>query len=187
VFGPVLTGPRVRLRPPALGDVTSFSRWFADYEIVRYWWMGDVPWARQPRIAAVRVFLGAWFMPNTVVWTIEREGRPIGHCHIREIDRVNGRASTALLIGERSEHGKGIAQEAIALRSEFAFRTLRLHKLKTSTQAMNEAGRRMLEKSGYRLVGSAREDAHIDGERRDVLLFELLREDYERQRSTGTS
>jgi RimJ/RimL family protein N-acetyltransferase len=187
MIGPTLTGPRIRLRAPRPGDVASFSRWFADPEIVRYWWMGDVPWARQPRIAALRVLLGALFLPSAIVWTIEREGRPIGHCHIRQIDRVNGHASTALFIGERTQHGQGIAQEAIALRSEFAFRTLRLHKLKTSTQAMNEAGRRMLEKSGYRLVGSAREDAHIDGERRDVLLFELLREDYERQRSTGTS
>ena len=187
MFGPALAGPRIRLRAPTLGDVASFSRWFADPEIVRYWWMGDVPWARQPRIAAIRVFLGACFLPNAVVWTIERDGKAIGHCHLRQIDRVNGHASSALLVGERSQHKMGIAQETIALRSEFAFRRLGLNKLKTSTQAQNAAGRQMLEKSGYRLVGTAREDAHVEGERRDVLLFELLRTDYEQRRSAGTS
>jgi RimJ/RimL family protein N-acetyltransferase len=39
----------------------------------------------------------------------------------------------------------------------------------------------MLEKSGYRLIGTAREDVIDADSRDDVLLFELLRADYERR------
>jgi RimJ/RimL family protein N-acetyltransferase len=183
VLGPDLAGTRLRLRAPRVGDFRPFSRWYADPEVVRYWWMGDVPWARQPRIASVRLFLGAWFNRNAIVWTLESGGKPIGHCHIREIDRLNGHARTALLIGERSEQRKGLASEAIALRSDYAFRRLGLHKLTSSTRADNIAGRRMLERAGYRLVGTAREDAVVDGQHRDVLLFELLRSDHEQRRA----
>jgi RimJ/RimL family protein N-acetyltransferase len=41
----------------------------------------------------------------------------------------------------------------------------------------------MLERAGYRLVGTAREEALVDGQRRDVLLFELLRSDHEQRRA----
>jgi len=185
VLGPDLAGPRLRLRAPRPGDFGPFSRWYADPDIVRFWWMGDVPWARQPRIASLRLFLGAWFNRDAVVWTIETDGKPIGHCHIRQIDRLDGHAHTALLIGEHSAQRKGFASEAIALRSEYAFRRLGLHKLTSSTRADNVAGRRMLERAGYRLVGTAREETYVEGQRRDVLLFELLRSDHDQRRDTG--
>jgi RimJ/RimL family protein N-acetyltransferase len=132
-------------------------------------------------MGAIGLLLYSWLSRRAVSWTIDVEGVAVGHCHLRGIDRVNGIATGALLIGEKSQRGKGLACEAIALRSEFAFRRLGLHKLKSSTQAKNVASRRMLEKSGYRLIGTAREDVIDADSRDDVLLFELLRADYERR------
>jgi hypothetical protein len=64
VLGPDLAGARLRLRAPRVGDFRRFSRWYADPDVVRYWWMGDVPWARHPRIATFRLFVGALLNPN---------------------------------------------------------------------------------------------------------------------------
>src|SRR2546427_356353 len=105
MFGPELVGQRVRLRSPALGDVATFSRWFADPEVVRYWWRRDAPWARMPRLAAFGLFLYACLSRRAILWTIEHEGKAIGHCHLRRIDRTNGNATTAVLIGDRSQQG----------------------------------------------------------------------------------
>jgi RimJ/RimL family protein N-acetyltransferase len=137
-------------------------------------------------MAAIGLLLYSRLSRRAVSWTIEVKGAAVGHCHLRGIDRVNGHATGAVLIGEKSQRGQGLACEAIALRSAFAFRLLGLHKLKSSTQAKNIASRRMLERSGYRLIGTAREDVIEADGRDDVLLFELLRADYEQKRGEAS-
>jgi RimJ/RimL family protein N-acetyltransferase len=178
MLGPDLAGPRIRLRAPTASDVPSFSRWFADSEVVRYWWIRDALWARRPGVAALLLYLAAGLSRTAVVWTIEHEGRPIGHCHIRHIDRAKGLGTTSVLIGERSARGKGFGCETVALRTEFAFGQLGLRMLRSFTLEQNTASRRMLEKSGYRLVGIAPADLSPGGRAGDVLLFELPRREY---------
>jgi RimJ/RimL family protein N-acetyltransferase len=179
MFGPELKGVRLRLRAPTVRDLPYFTRWFTDEDIVRYWWVRDGFWTRHRRLAAMRLFISAGISPTAVFWTIELRGKPIVRCHIRHIDRAKRDATAAILIGEKSHQNKGLASEAIAVRNAFAFRRLRLHKISATTVATNTATRKLLERAGYRLVGTSREEAHIAGKRHDVLLFELLRNDFE--------
>lgn len=182
VFGPVLTGPRLTLRSPYLRDIPRFRRWLADPEVARYWWTRDVPWAKRPAVAAVVLFVGG-LRPDVILWTIAHDGKPIGHCLIRTIDRARRHATAAVLIGERAAQGKGFAAEAIAIRNEFVFDRLHLEALTATALAENAASRRVLEKSGYRLVGLAAGGVVVAGRRQDLMLFELTRNDYGRQRA----
>jgi RimJ/RimL family protein N-acetyltransferase len=184
MFGPELTGGRLRLRAPVLSDIAYFSRWFADGEVMRYWWMRDTRWSGRPRLAAARLFFGAKVSRTAILWTIEHAGKPIGHCHVRQIDRVRSKATAAVLIGERSEQGKGFAREALALRNEFVFHQLGIDKIVASALANNVASHGVLERSGYRLVRTAKDSAIVDGQKRDVLHFELLRSEYEQRHPT---
>lgn len=181
MFGPELIGARLRLRAPAVRDLACFARWFADPDVMRYWWMRDTWWAERPRFAALRLFIGARLSPTAMLWTIEHGGQPIGHCHIRKIDGGKRKATAAVLIGERTEHGKGFAREAMALRNEFVFRRLGLDKIVASALAENVASHGMLEGSGYRRVRTVKDGVQVDGQRHDVLHFELLRSDFERR------
>jgi ribosomal-protein-alanine N-acetyltransferase len=142
-----------------------------------------VPWAKRPALAAIVLFVGG-LRPNAIVWTIAHDGEAIGHCLIRKIDRVNRRATAAILIGERADHGKGFAAEAMAIRNEFVFERLGLATLTATALAENAASRRVLEKSGYRFVGMAPGGAFVAGRRQDLMLFELTRGDYARLRET---
>ncbi|HYV22067.1 MAG TPA: GNAT family protein [Candidatus Bathyarchaeia archaeon] len=185
MFGPALTGPRITLRPPSLRDIPRFRRWLADPEIARYWWTREVPWARRPAIAAVILFIGG-LRPDAMLWTIAHDREAIGHCLIRQIDRGTRQATAAVLIGKRSDQGKGFAAEAIAIRNEFVFERLGLRSLRATALAGNAASRRVLEKSGYRLVGKSAGGPVVGGQQQDLLLFELTRTDYTRQRGTET-
>lgn len=180
MFGPELGGARLTLRPPAIGDIRTFRRWLGDPDVNRYWWTRDVPWARRPTVAALVLFIGA-LRPTVFLWTIEHERKPIGLCLIRQIDRRNRQATAAVLIGEPTEQGKGFAGEAMAIRNEFVFGRLGLSTLRATALADNVASRRLLERSGYRLIGTAREPAGRG--KSEVLLFELLRSDYEHHRA----
>ena len=143
-----------------------------------YWWIHTAPWAQRPGLAAFVLFAGALFSRTTVFWTIERQGRPIGHCHIRHIDRSGGHGTAAILIGDKRAQGMGLGVEALALRNAYAFQRLGLDRIEVSVAAKNLASRRLVERSGYRLIGVAKEDAYLDGQKSAVLLFELLRSDW---------
>ena len=188
MFGPALTGPRLALRPPSVRDIPRLVRWLGDPEITRYWWTRDVPWAKRPAIAALVLFVGG-FRPNAILWMITRDGEAIGVSLIRQIDRTRRHAMVAVLIGERSEQGKGFAAEACMIRNEFVFGRLDFDSLTATVLAENTASRRLLERTGYRLIEN---DKHFSaaGRKHDVLLFELTRSDYARlqvERSKPTS
>ena len=180
LYGPALAGPRLTLRSPHLRDIPRFRRWLADPEVARYWWTRDVPWAKRPALAALVLFVSG-LRPDVILWTIAQDGNPIGHCLIRKIDRARRHATAAVLIGERAAQGKGFAAEAIAIRNKFVFESLHLESLSATALAENAASRRVLEKSGYRLVGVAAGGADVAGRRQDLLVFELTRNDYTRQ------
>ena len=183
MFGPRLTGTRVTLRGFRLDDAPHFRRWFADPTVVRYWWLKDVPWARSPTAAALILIARAALDRQAIFWTIERDGRPIGHTNIRQIDRAAGHAVSSMFIGEKTEHGRGLAVDAIAIRNAYLFERYGLNKIKAIALSRNRAIHRVFEKAGYRFVGTARDDVSVGGHRHDVLLFELRRADWQQTQS----
>jgi RimJ/RimL family protein N-acetyltransferase len=127
----------------------------------------------------------AWFKragedPSGVTWAIEVDGRAVGTTGIHGIDHRHGTGESGIVIGEKSLWRKGIASEAIALRTRFAFRELNLHKVRSRTYMENEGSKRALQKAGYRQSGVLREEFYRDGRWHDVWMGEVLRDDWER-------
>lgn len=121
---------------------------------------------------------------DSIVWAIEHDGRPVGTTAIRSIDWANQHGTTGTLIGDRRAWGRGIAGELMRLRADFAFTQLPLRKLKSGYLDGNEASRRAQASAGYREVGRLRQEHFRDGGWIDHVLTELLREDWERARSS---
>lgn len=67
--------------------------------------------------------------------------------------------------------GKGYGTESVALVSDFAFETLKLHKLHASVVDANIGSARILEKNGYVLEGRLKDHFFIDGRYYDSLLL----------------
>src|SRR5207244_11605750 len=112
VFGPILRGTRVTLRPPRKEDLETYLAWFADPEVTRY----------QPRSTPFSPAQEeAWFTrtgedPNSVVWAIEVDGKAVGTTGIGQIDWLHRHGTTGITIGEKSLWRQGLASEA--MRSE---------------------------------------------------------------------
>ncbi len=175
MFGPVLRGDKVTLRPADDADPPRFVPWFADMEVTRY--LG-----RRSAVALyqeVEYFRKAGESKDDVVWIIEAEGEAIGATGIHRIDWVSAHGTTGIVIGRPDAWGKGYASEAMALRTRYAFRELNLRKLVTEVFAENVASRRALEKTGYRTVGIRREHFWSGGAWHDVWLGEVLRSEWE--------
>ncbi len=177
MFGPVLQGSKVTLRPPDASDAARFLEWFADTEVTRY--LGTAfPLSLQAEEETIKR-LGE--SKTDVWWVIEAEGKCIGASGIHRIDWINSNATTGTVIGDKTCWRKGYASEAMALRTEYAFRQLNLHKLKSFAFMENEGSKRALQKAGYRQIGVHREEQWRDGRWHDQWVSEVLRAEWEKQ------
>src|SRR5437867_9596213 len=159
MFGPVLRGDKVTLRPAREDDARHFVRWFADMEVTRF----------LARRMAITLEQELEFLKNVgeskddVWWVIEAAGRAIGATGIHRINWLDANGATGIVIGEKDCWGKGYATEAMRLRTRYAFRELNLHKLMTEVDTENEASRKALERNGYGAVGIRRGEGFRGG------------------------
>jgi len=179
MFGPVIEGKLVRLRPPGPEDAAVMITWFEDLEVTRF-----VKLQHPPSLEVEKEFLDSTARDaDSVFWVVEHEGRAVGATSIVRIDWKNGFGTTGTVIGDKTVWGRGLARELMQLRAAYAFTQLPLRKLKSGYLAGNEASARAQLSAGYTEVGRWTRDRFIDGEWRDHVLTELLREDWEKQRS----
>jgi ribosomal-protein-alanine N-acetyltransferase len=77
--------------------------------------------------------------------------------------------------------GSGLIPEAVVVVLEFAFQTLRLHRIEVAIIPRNEASRRVVEKLGLRNEGVALGYLEINGEWEDHVRYAMTGEEWERR------
>lgn len=179
MYGPVIEGKLVVLRPPRIEEAASMATWFEDLEVTRF-----VKLRNPPSAEMEREFLDKTARdPHSVFWAVEHDGRLVGATSINAIDWKQGFGTTGTIIGDTGAWGKGLARELMQLRAAYAFTQLPLRKLKSGYLEGNEASARAQKAAGYREVGRWHKDRFIDGRWVDHVLTEVLREDWEKRSS----
>jgi RimJ/RimL family protein N-acetyltransferase len=174
MYGPVLQGKLVRLRPPRSEDVPAMITWFEDMEVTRF-----LELRHPPGIEAEKEWLEKTARdPNEIVWVIEHGGRAVGSTGIHRIDWKHGSGTTGTVIGDRRSWGKGLGREVMQLRAEYAFTQLPMRKLKSAYMDGNEASARAQAACGYKQVGRYQLERFVDGRWVDMILTELMRDDW---------
>jgi RimJ/RimL family protein N-acetyltransferase len=170
-----LKGERVRLVPAeAAFHLDNAVRWMNDPEVT----------ARLEHITGVtRRAEEAFFeriathRDNDLHWAIVTED--LGHVGFIALQQIKWRNRLALggiVIGERRAWGKGIATDAVRVRTRFAFEQLGLHRIEGHT--IHPAMRRVYEKCGYTHEGSARQKVWRDGRWHDAHYYAILDADH---------
>lgn len=175
MYGPVIEGKLIRLRPPRVEDAPLMITWFEDLEVTRFLS------TRHPKsLEAQKEWLEKVERdPDGVIWVVEHEGHAVGTTGIHEIKWKYGSGTTGTLIGDKKLWGKGLARELMQLRARYAFTELPLRKLKSEYFEGNEASGRAQAAAGYQVVGRRRQEVFVGGRWLDVILTEVLREDWE--------
>ena len=179
MYGPVIQGNLVRLRPPKLADAEVMATWFEDLESTRY--LGR---RNPPSVEMEKEWLETTAKdPNSVIWVVEVAGLAVGSTGIREIDWKNAFGTTGTFIGDRTVWGKGVGTETMQLRARYAFTQMPLRKLKSSYFDGNVASGKAQAAAGYQEVGRFRADRYVEGRWVDEIITELLREDWAKSNS----
>ncbi|HET9782587.1 MAG TPA: GNAT family protein [Candidatus Dormibacteraeota bacterium] len=180
MFGPVIEGKLVRLRPPRPDEVTEISTWFDDLEVTRF-----LKLRNPPSVEMEKEFLDRTARdPDAIWWAVEHEGRLVGGTGIVRIDWKWGHGTTGTVIADKSVWGKGLGRELMQLRAEYVFMQTPLRTLRSGYLEGNVASARAQKSAGYEEVGRWHEDRVVDGKWVDHVLTELRREDWVKSRSS---
>jgi RimJ/RimL family protein N-acetyltransferase len=179
MYGPVIEGKLVRLRPPRPDDAAVMITWFEDMEITRFLLRRNPPSIDEEKEWLEKMARD----PDQVIWVVEHKGKPVGNTAIHAIDWRNGSGTTGTVIGDKTVWGKGLGRELMQLRTRYAFTELPLRKLKSAYLEGNEASARAQASAGYREVGRHRKDMFFGGKWLDHVMTEVLREDWEKENS----
>ena len=175
---PTLTTSRLRLRPFADSDAGDLFALHSDAHVLRYW--DSPPWREPER--AQRFLTGCRTLADEgsgARLAVERaaDGAFLGWCGLVEWDPVFRSASLGYCFGEAS-WGHGHATEAARALLTWAFDTLDLNRVQAEADTRNVASARVLEKLGFVLEGTLREDCVVDGVVSDSWVFGLLRREW---------
>lgn len=98
----------------------------------------------------------------------------IGAIDLFDYDPKHQRAGVGIVIGEKSEHGKGYATEALRLLVKYGFEIIHLHQLYCNIEASNARSLNLFQKAGFEISG-AKKQWNFDGVQwEDELLLQFF-------------
>jgi len=172
---PTLTDGEITLRPWRDSDV-DLAAPLADDEMVRWFDFPGIP-PRSELAAAVSRWHQQYDDDRSVVnFAVELAGEPgpVGTVEVRRTGDDVGQVSWTTY---KPFRGRGIAPRAVRLLATYAFSELGLERLHAEVDAENRASSRVALRAGFRREGMLRGSATLAGERRDMIVFGLRRDD----------
>ena len=175
----ILQGPRVRLTALNVGDAPLLAPWYADAGFMRLF-------AAVPANPKTEAELKQWLEerhkdPTGYIFGIRplESDELLGFIELDEILWPHQVGGISIAIGDARHQGKGYGREAMELVLRFAFTELNLYRLQLTAFSYNERAIALYEKLGFRREGVFREFLQRDGRRHDMILFGLLRSEWE--------
>ncbi|TQL69834.1 RimJ/RimL family protein N-acetyltransferase [Nocardioides albertanoniae] len=175
---PTLITARLRLRPFLDSDVEELFALQSDAEVLRYW--DSPPWterSRADRFIARSHEMAAEGSGARVVVERANDAAFLGWCTLNSWNPDFRSASLGYCLG-KAAWGQGYATEAAGALLGWAFEALDLNRVQAEADTRNAASGRVLEKLGFRLEGTLREDCVVDGVVSDSWVFGLLRREW---------
>ncbi|SDK93279.1 Protein N-acetyltransferase, RimJ/RimL family [Nocardioides sp. YR527] len=183
---PTMTTERLRLRPFTDADAEPLFALQSDEYVLRYW--DSPPWTEPARAGQFIARSHAMAEEGSGArLVIERDSTFVGWCTLNSWNPEFRSASLGYCLA-RAGWGQGIATEAVGALLEWAFDTLDLNRVQAEADTRNAPSARVLEKLGFRLEGTLREDCVVNGDVSDSWVFGLLRREWlARQRGTAAT
>jgi RimJ/RimL family protein N-acetyltransferase len=178
---PTLSTARLRLRAftGADADANALFALHSNAHVLRYW--DSPPWtdrARAKRFVATCEELAEEGSGARVAVELASDGAFIGWCGLTKWDPVHRSASLGYCLDDAA-WGHGYATESARALLQWGFDTLDLNRVQAEADTRNAASGRVLEKLGFVLEGTLREDCVVNGDVSDSWVYGLLRREWQ--------
>ncbi len=171
---PELTTERLTLRRMLVVDTDDMYEYAGQTEVTKY-----LTWYPHPDRTYTREYLqylGSRYSAGMFYdWAViyEPDCKMIGTCGFTSFNTAADSAEVGYVLNP-AYWGKGIAVEALTRVLEFAFETLKLHRVEARFIRENERSRRVMEKVGMTFEGIIREGMLIKGSYVNVGVCSIL-------------
>jgi ribosomal-protein-alanine N-acetyltransferase len=178
---PRLETPRLILRELVAQDAEAVFRVRGDYEVTKYN-IGNAYQRPEQAVDLIAAIAQAYQEKAELRWgiTLKSDDTVIGMCGFNYWMRPDSRASVGYDLA-RAYWGQGIMTEAIRAVIAFGFERMNLNRIEADADARNPASGRVLEKVGFRREGIQREQFFENDTFNDLMLFALLRREYQHE------
>ena len=175
----IVRGPRLSLRYAVAGDAAALFELAADPAVTRFFSWGPDTRIEQPSayIASLPARREAGDLLDFLI--VDPGAGPVGVTGLSEVVRRDRRATVGSWLGQRW-WGAGVNFEAKAMITALAFERLGYDRLTAWANTRNGRSQRALERIGFRREGVLRAWHRHGDAVHDVVIFSLLREDWER-------
>jgi RimJ/RimL family protein N-acetyltransferase len=180
--GNLFLGTRVRLTAVEPGDIPAITRWYRDGHFMRLY-DADAAMPKTER-EVTDTITGQQKSKTAFVFAIRPLERDdlVGYIELDGILWSQGTGWMSIAIGDEPQRGQGYGAEALRLLLDFAFGELNLRRVQLTVFSYNTAAIALYEKIGFMREGVFREFVYRDGQTHDMILYGLLRREWEVQR-----
>jgi len=171
-----LVGEKCYLSPVSLEDAERYTEWVNDLEIGQFVLFS----AQVIDIDKERETLKHLMNKDIIFAIIEKDtNKVIGNCGLHNVNEVHRHAVFGIFIGEKTYWNQGIGAEATALILDYGFNIMNLNNISLEVVKFNQRAVRCYEKVGFKYVGTRRQAVFMAGNYHDVLLYDILANEFE--------
>ena len=174
-----LQGKSIYLRPLEQGDLTmEYVSWLNDVEVCEFNSHATFPYTKE-KMDAYYQNLQQTTTDNIVLAIIDNStNKHIGNIALQNINWINRNAEYAILLGNKSYWGKGVASDASKLICEYGFCRLNLHRIYCGTSAKNIGMQKLAATMNMKEEGVRKDAMYKNGEFVDIVEYGVLKNGY---------
>lgn len=173
-----MSGERCYLSPIELDDAPKYAAWLNDPEVTE----GLVMATAVISLSNEREILARLAQEHAYAVVDKASDELIGNVGLLNVNHLHRTAEIGIFIGDKRFWGKGYGREAMGLLIDYAYAKLNLNNIMLRVYAFNERAVRCYEALGFKKVGELREALTVNRKSYDVILMDLLPEDFYRAR-----
>ena len=169
-----LKGTKVYLSPIDLEDAPKYAQWLNDLDVTRYLAMG----AASLTLEREREILSHISAEHNYAIVDAATNELVGNVGLMDLDNLNRTAEIGIFLGDKSKWNKGFGYDAMTLLADYAFHVLGVRNLMLRAFDFNERGLACYKKVGFKEIGRRRQAHFWNGEYYDIVLMDLLAEEF---------
>lgn len=174
----ILRGKNLYLQKVQQKDKEFMYPWFSDSDFLKYYdYVKPNPLSKD---VVDEIFM-EYEKKKSEIFSIKdlSDDKVIGVAGFDDIIKDNEVATLFIGFGEKKERGKGYGKETMKLLLNYGFKELNLHRIQLNVLEFNINAIHLYEKFGFKKEGAFREFVLRDNKRYDLLLYGLLKNEWE--------